>query len=91
MNKYARVPEHVVDLHGYLKSEALLLLKTLIAEKKYSHVRIITGKGTFRESGPVLNDFVKRFLEERNIYFYPAKIRDGGSGAFEVFFRTTQD
>jgi len=87
MNKYPQTPEYVIDLHGSSKREAEETLSLLFSSQKYSHVRIITGKGTFRENGPVLREFVKTFLEDQNMRFYPAKQKDGGEGALEVFFR----
>ena len=85
MNKYQRTPEIAVDLHGYTTSEAKDRLDALLAERRYSHVRIVTGKCSYREHGPVLGPFVRSYLEERNIKFNQAKIQDGGEGALEVF------
>lgn len=86
-NKYEKVPEAVIDLHGYMQDTAGVILADLRKEKKYAHVRIITGKGAFRESGPVLRDFVKNYLEKHHIKYLPAKQQDGGEGAFEVFLK----
>lgn len=85
MNKYERTPEEVIDLHGYTTSEAEEMLHTLLKNREYSHVRIIVGRGTHSVDGPVLGDFVKRFLSTRNVRFNPSKLKDGGDGALEVF------
>lgn len=85
MNKYERTPETVVDLHGYTASEAEEVLRALLKESKYSHVRIIVGKGTHSAGGPVLRDFVKKYLTLHGARFSQSKIKDGGEGALEVF------
>jgi len=85
MNKYQNNPECIIDLHGRTVREAKEELEGIVREKKYSHVRIITGKGAFRVNGPVLRDFVKQYLDEKRISYRPAKIADGGEGALEVF------
>lgn len=85
MNKYERTPEYILDLHGQTKVETEILIDDILKHKKYTHFRIITGKGTHSETGPVLQSFVKEYLSTRGIHFNPAKIKDGGEGAFEVF------
>lgn len=85
MNKYERIPEHVIDLHEYTTSEAEGILRTLLKEAKYSYVRIIAGKGSHGANGPVMRDFVKYYLSARNIRFNQSKPKDGGEGALEVF------
>jgi DNA-nicking Smr family endonuclease len=86
MNKYQKIPEMIVDLHGHTVAEAKAALSCILKGGECSHVRIITGKGTFRANGPVLRDFVKEYLDERNISWRYAKIKDGGDGAIEVSF-----
>lgn len=85
MNKYERVPEHILDLHGKNTREARNLLDAFLLSSKYKHIRIITGKGTFRETGSVMRNFVSGFLKERGINFQIAKISNGGEGALEVY------
>jgi len=85
MNKYERKPEFVLDLHGYTTAESKIFLDELYSEKKYSYIRIITGKCTYRETRPVLLPFVKKYLTQKNARFMPAKICNGGAGALEVF------
>ncbi|KKQ35383.1 MAG: hypothetical protein US50_C0016G0013 [Candidatus Nomurabacteria bacterium GW2011_GWB1_37_5] len=85
MNKYIQKPQCIIDLHGYTVSDTEEVLSELIAENQYSHVRIITGKGLNSENGPVLGDFVKAYLNRRNIRYNQSKIQDGGEGALEVF------
>ena len=87
MNKYERVPEKVIDLHGFTTREAGEMLEELIEEGEFGHVRIITGKGAFRETGPVMRTFVESFLENRDIHFQAAKLHNGGDGAFEVYLK----
>lgn len=87
VNKYERIPGLILDLHGYTVAEARLALDQLFASPAHSHVRIITGKGAHRATGPVLQTFVKKYLGERSIRYNPAKIADGGDGAFEVFLK----
>ena len=86
MNKYKREPEAVIDLHGNTTAEAKVILNGIISQKKYQHIRIITGKASFRESGPVLRTFVENYLKEKEIDFDYAKLYDGGQGALEVYF-----
>ena len=85
MNKYQRTPNYILDLHGHTKEWAKIALDEIIDEGKYSHIRIITGKGIHSENGPILKDFVRSYLERNNIHFTQSKIQDGGEGALEVF------
>ena len=84
MNKYMRTPSRIIDLHGYTTAEAKVALDELVRSQD-SYVRIIVGKGNHSENGPVLREFVKRFLLSKNIHFNQSKIQDGGDGALEVF------
>ncbi len=85
MNKYARIPDTIIDLHGKTTREAEVVLVDVVHNSDFKHVRVITGKATFRENGPVMKPFVKRFFESRGIRTSPAKQADGGDGALEVF------
>lgn len=85
MNKYERVPDYVLDLHGYTTREAREVLDDIIEGGEYRHIRIITGKGTFRETGPVLRTFVENYLKNREIKFQTSKLHNGGDGALEVY------
>lgn len=85
MNKYEKIPEAVIDLHGYTTQEAEETLRGLLKTVGVHHVRIIVGKGNHSANGPVLRDFVKRYLFMRNIRSAPSKLKDGGEGALEVF------
>ncbi len=87
MNKYEKVPEHIVDLHGYTTRKAGEVLDELVEGGEFRHVRIITGKGTFRETGPVLRTYVENFLKNREIKFQISKLSNGGDGALEVFLK----
>ncbi len=85
MNKYLQTPSEIVYLHGYTASEAKNILDDLFKDEKNLHVRIITGKGMHSANSPVLRDFVKAYLNRKNIRFNQSKIQDGGDGALEVF------
>lgn len=85
MNKYAQIPEEIIDLHHYTVSEAEALLNSLTQKRGKSHIRIIVGRGTHSANGPVLREFVKKYLLAKNIRFNQSKISDGGEGALEVF------
>lgn len=85
MNKYAKQPDEIVDLHGYTTHEAGQLLDALLTEG-YTHVRIIVGKGIHSKGGAVLRDFVKNYLHTNDINFSQSKFTDGGEGSLEVYF-----
>ena len=87
MNRYQRNPEYTFDLHGCTTAEAKKALDDLIAENRYSHVRIITGKGNHSPNGGVLGAFVKNYLNARGFRFNQSKIQDGGEGALEAFMK----
>src|SRR5512143_1245827 len=83
-----------LDLHGYVKDEALKRLEQFIAGA-YSQgqraVLVITGKGINSAEGPVLQGAVAAWLrrERREMVaeFAPAPRDKGGSGAFVVFLK----
>lgn len=87
-NKYLRISQDEIDLHGLTRSEALdSLLKFLenAKDKKYKFVKIITGKGLHSEKGQsVLNGYIKNILEKEGLRYSEAKLYDGGSGAIDV-------
>lgn len=85
-NKYPQIPDLILDLHGMTTVECKQELDALIEDDKYSHIRIIVGKGTRSPNGPILPDFVRNYLIEHNIRFSPSKPQDGGEGAMEVYF-----
>lgn len=85
MNKYERIPDEIVDLHGYTAKEAERVLAGLVA-RGHSHVRLVVGKGIHGGGKAVLRDVAKAYLATRHIHFLPSKQRDGGEGALEVFF-----
>ncbi len=84
-NKYAQVPDTVVDFHGYTTLECQEVIDALLRERDYKHVRMIVGRGRNSAHGPVLPDFVKSYLRQKGIRFNPSKIQDGGEGSLEVF------
>jgi len=85
-NKYKQVPDLVLDLHGYTTLECEDALSELVEGREYRHVRLIVGKGRNSQNGPVLPNFVKNYLNDRNIRFNQSKLQDGGEGSLEVFF-----
>ena len=85
MNKYAKTPDYILDLHGRTKREVSVLLDSLFAVNVHPHVRIITGKGNHSANGAVVRTYVKEYLNARGFRFSQSKIEDGGEGALEVF------
>jgi DNA-nicking Smr family endonuclease len=85
MNAYELVPDFTLDLHGLTVLESKHELEEIIDSGQYTHVQVIVGKGKNSSDGPVLPNFVKNFLFERNIRFSQSKIRDGGEGSLEVY------
>lgn len=85
-NKYAQVPEQILDLHGYTTAECQDAIDELIREGEHKHIRIIVGRGKRSANGPVLPDFVKNYLNMHNIRWIQSKINEGGEGSLEVFF-----
>ena len=85
LNKFVTAPDEVIDMHGYTTREALSVLDDIAADPKLRFVRIIVGKGIHSAEGHagVLRDFVKNYLDERQIEHRPAKFKDGGSGALD--------
>lgn len=84
MNKYKQEPEYILDFHGHTTSECKVLLDEIISSQEYKYIRIIVGKGMNSINGPILPNFVKNYLYDRNIRFVQSKIQDGGEGALEV-------
>jgi DNA-nicking Smr family endonuclease len=87
--------EAEIDLHGYTQEEAHRVLSAFIAGHAAAGrrcVRVITGKGSFREGGGVLKSAVPRWLNEqplqdRILAFTHARRDDGGEGALYVLLR----
>ena len=89
-----RISEEL-DLHGYLRDEALRRLEHFIAGAHHrgrKAVLVITGKGINSPEGPVLQGAVADWLREQGralvAEFEQAPRDKGGSGAFVVFLRT---
>ncbi len=83
-----------LDLHGFLRDEALLRLGRFISSAYGAGreaVLVITGKGINSPEGPVLQGAVAAWLREQGktmvAEFAPAPRDLGGSGAFVVFLR----
>jgi len=87
--------EAEIDLHGHTQEEAHRVLSAFIAGHAAAGrrcVRVITGKGSFREGGGVLKSAVPRWLNEQPLQdsilaFTHARRDDGGEGALYVLLR----
>ena len=83
-----------LDLHGFLKEEALMRLEQFVAAASsggQQAVLVITGKGINSPEGPVLQGAVAEWLRMKGkglvAEFSPAPRALGGSGAFVVFLK----
>jgi DNA-nicking Smr family endonuclease len=83
-----------LDLHGFLKDEALMQLErfvTAACDGGQQAVLVITGKGINSPEGPVLKGVVAEWLRNKGralvAEFSPAPRALGGSGAFVVFLK----
>jgi DNA-nicking Smr family endonuclease len=83
-----------LDLHGFLRDEALKRLEQFITgafDRGQQAVLVISGKGINSPDGPVLQGAVSSWLREKGkrmvAEFAPAPRDMGGSGAFVVFLR----
>lgn len=83
-----------LDLHGYVKEEALKRLAQFVAgahQRGSKAVLVITGKGINSPEGPVLQGAVSAWLREQGkgivVETAPAPRDKGGSGAIVVFLR----
>ena len=83
-----------LDLHGFLRDEALVLLERFITGafgRGQEAVLVITGKGINSPEGPVLQGAVAGWLRQQGkgmvAEFSPAPRDKGGSGAFVVFLK----
>jgi DNA-nicking Smr family endonuclease len=85
MNKYARIPEQIIDLHGCTLKEVEAVLAQLLLHRAYTHVRLIVGKGTHSKGRALVRDFTKEYLLTHNVRFAQSKLSEGGEGAIEVF------
>ncbi len=83
-----------LDLHGFLKDEALVQLEQFVAaacSRGQQAVLVITGKGINSPEGPVLQGAVAGWLRSEGkgliAEFSSAPRELGGSGAFVVFLK----
>jgi DNA-nicking Smr family endonuclease len=83
-----------LDLHGYLRDEALAQLQRFLAAacaRGEKAVLVITGKGINSPEGPVLQGAAAEWLRGKGktmvAEFGPAPRDKGGSGAFVVFLK----
>ena len=86
-----------LDLHGFLKDEALRRLNSFItaaSARGRAAVLVITGKGTNSAEGPVLPGAVAAWLREQGkgmvAEFHQAPRDRGGSGAYVIFLRRSK-
>lgn len=92
-----RISEEL-DLHGFVKEEALAALERFIAgasARGRQAVLVITGKGYNSPEGPVLQAAAADWLRRRGTgmvaEFAPAPRDRGGSGAYVVFLKKKQN
>ena len=83
-----------LDLHGFLKDEAIKRLEHFIVHAfsiGQKAVLIITGKGINSAEGPVLRGAVVNWLQGKGkgmiAEYCPAPRNRGGSGAFVIFLK----
>ncbi len=83
-----------LDLHGFLRDEALRRLERFIAAafaQGQDAVLVITGKGINSSEGPVLRSAAEAWLRSTGTGMvaevHPAPRDRGGSGAFVVFLK----
>ena len=83
-----------LDLHGFLKDEALARLEQFVYDARIrglQAVLVITGKGNNSPEGPVLQGAVAGWLRNKGkgliAEFSSAPRELGGSGAFVVFLK----
>ncbi len=87
--------EAEIDLHGHTRDAAHSALTAFVAGHASAGrrcVRVVTGKGMFREGGGVLRAEVPRWLNESPLRevvlaFAHARRDDGGEGALYVLLR----
>ncbi len=87
--------EAEIDLHGHTQEEAHRALQAFVSGQAGAGrrcVRVVTGKGSFREGGGVLKSAVPRWLNEsplreQVLAFSHARRDDGGEGALYVLLR----
>ena len=87
--------EAEIDLHGHTQEEAHRALQAFISGQANAGrrcMRVVTGKGSFREGGGVLKTAVPRWLNEAPLRetilaFSHARRDDGGEGALYVLLR----
>ena len=84
-----------IDLHGHTQAEAHRALLAFVSRQAGASrrcVRVVTGKGAFREGGGVLKTAVPRWLNEsplreQVLAFCHARRDDGGEGALYILLR----
>ena len=83
-----------IDLHGFLRDEAMVRLEHFIAaayNQGLEAVLVITGKGVNSPDGPVLQGAASAWFRDRGkgmvVEYSPAPREKGGTGAFVVFLR----
>ena len=87
--------EAEIDLHGHTQDEAHRALQSFVSGQAGAGrrcVRVVTGKGSFREGGGILKSAVPRWLNEsplreQVLAFSHARRDDGGEGALYVLLR----
>lgn len=84
-NKYAYVPDRVIDLHGMTVADAAAALIDVLDNRGTQKVRIITGKGNHSAGGVgLVRQEIKRLLAARTIPWKYAKLDQGGEGVIDI-------
>ena len=90
--------DYQLDLHGLTRDEALAELSRFLRTaraKGQTAVLVITGKGNHSTTEPVLQLAVTAWLRDAGrelvVEFAPAPREMGGSGAFVIFLRPSQE
>ena len=90
--KGALLPMEKLDLHGYMRDQAVCELEYRLQQCAENGVRcllVVVGIGRFSKGPPVLKPWVLSYLmQHRSVLAYaPAKSNHGGEGAVYVMLR----
>jgi DNA-nicking Smr family endonuclease len=78
----------VLDLHGVERDGVVYELEEFFSYAKsqsFDRVRIITGKSTREETGPIVRQAVRAYLNQNGYSYNYASMFDGGEGALDVY------
>lgn len=78
----------VLDLHGVEREAVVYELEEFFSYAKsrsFDRVRIITGKSSREETGPIVRQAVQAYLNQNGYSYNYASMLDGGEGALDIF------